>query len=83
MSLFTTELDELISNIEGMSFLVENINKVFSTTPLFTPMLSAEVAGKKKIDLEKRERIFQTSSPVFVRRIEFIGDCYKNVELCF
>lgn len=83
MSLFTTELDELVSNIEGMSFAVENINKVFSTTPLFTPMLSAEVVGKNKIDLEKRERVFQTSSPVFVRRIEFIGEGYKNIELCF
>lgn len=83
MSLFTTELNELVSNIEGMSFVVENINKVFATTPLFTQMLSAEVVGKKKIDLEKRERIFQSSSPVFVRRIEFFGEGFRNIELCF
>lgn len=82
MSLFTKELDELVNDIEEMSFAVENINRVFSTTPLFTPMLSAELVGKKKIDLERRERNFQTSSPVFIRHIDFYGEGFKSIELC-
>ena len=59
MSLFTTELNELVSNIEGMSFVVENINKVFATTPLFTQMLSAEVAGKKKLIWKSEKESFR------------------------
>lgn len=32
--------------------------------------------------MERRERIFQTATPVFIRRIEFIGEAYKSIELC-
>lgn len=49
MALFTAELDELVSNIEALSFTVDNISRSFTTTPLFSPMLSAEVAGKKRL----------------------------------
>ncbi len=80
MSQFTSELDELVEKIQGLSFNVVNINKVFATTNLFTPMLSAETPGKSKIDLDKRERYFYSANPVFIRRVEFFGEAYKNIE---
>lgn len=80
MSQFTSELDELVEKIQGLSFNVVNINNVFATTNLFTPMLSAETPGKSKIDLDKRERYFYSANPVFIRRVEFFGEAYKNIE---
>lgn len=80
MSQFTSELNELVANIEGLSFNVSNINNMFVTTNLFTPLLSAEVSGKSKIDLDRRERVFHTDNPVFIRRVEFVGEAYKNIE---
>lgn len=80
MSQFTSELNELVANIEGLSFNVASINSMFTTTTLFTPLLSAETPGKSKIDLDKRERIFHTASPVFIRRVEFFGEAYRNIE---
>ena len=80
MSQFTSELDELVKKIEGLSFNVVNINNVFTTTNLFTPLLSAEAPGKSKTDLDKRERYFYSANPVFIRRVEFFGEAYKNIE---
>ena len=81
MSHFTSPLDELLENIKGLSFNSYDLNKMFVTTPHFTPLLSEEVLGKNKVDIEKRERVFTTTIPVFINRIELFGEGYKGIEL--
>lgn len=88
MSTFTHDIEEIKATLKAASFTPVNINSLFKTTPAYSPLItppSQEVGASKlepeTIEFDKKERAFITTSPVFIRRIEFKGKNAKNIEV--
>lgn len=80
MTNFTVGLEELTTKISTLTFNVTNINELFSTTALYSPLLKPEDPARSAIDIDKRERTFSCDNPVFLRRVNFTGVNSKNLE---
>ncbi|WP_085618609.1 MULTISPECIES: hypothetical protein [unclassified Pseudomonas] len=81
MTVNLVNFDELAGNLSSLSFNVANINKLFTTTTLYEQLLKEDTINVSDVSLDKRERFFTTTNPIFLRRIHFTGANQKGIEL--
>lgn len=81
MASFSDGLEELTEKISKLTFNVTWITELFSTTTYYSPLLKPEDPSRAAIDIDKRERTFSCDTPVFLRKIEFVGVNTKGLDL--
>lgn len=80
METSTKKLEEITPALDKISFSSVEITAKFKTTQAYSPLISTP-AALPKITLDKRERCFETITPVYLRYLTFTGDNLKNIEV--